>query len=181
MEYLPVPVFRLDVVGESLGLLVRGVVAVMLVSMGVLLRSNILQLDDITTLAAALNGTITRYRQPDDLVRVCGVSSATGVLLVTSALDNDGIVKGSLSGSIEGSHVEDVNALHLSDKFQTLKTGGLLDVRRDGAGLSTRSNEVLFTLDICKVIIKCQHNALFTVGVIADGKSTKSSMTKMQE
>jgi hypothetical protein len=35
------------------------------------------------------------YRQPDDLVRVCGVSSATGVLLVTSALDNDGIVKGS--------------------------------------------------------------------------------------
>jgi hypothetical protein len=29
--------------------------------MGVLLRSNILQLDDITTLAAALNGTITRY------------------------------------------------------------------------------------------------------------------------
>jgi hypothetical protein len=86
-----------------------------------------------------------------------------------------------LSGSIEGSHVEDVNALHLSDKFQTLKTGGLLDVRRDGAGLSTRSNEVLFTLDICKVIIKCQHNALFTVGVIADGKSTKSSMTKMQE
>jgi hypothetical protein len=55
-----------------------------------------------------------------------------------------------LSGSIEGSHIEDVNALHLSDKFQTLKTGGLLNVRGDGTGLSTRRNEVLFTLDICK-------------------------------
>jgi hypothetical protein len=31
MEYLPVPVLRLDVVGEGLGFLVRGVVAVMLV------------------------------------------------------------------------------------------------------------------------------------------------------
>lgn len=150
MEYLPVPVLRLDVVGEGLGFLVRGVVAVMLVSMGVLIRSNILELDDITTLAAALDRTITRYRQPDSVVRVSGVSSATGVLLVTSALDNDGVVKGSLSGGVEGSHVEDVNALHLSDKFQTLKTGGLLNVRGDGTGLSTGSNEVIFSLDFFK-------------------------------
>jgi hypothetical protein len=49
-----------------------------------------------------------------------------------------------------GSQVEDVNALHLSEDFQTLKTGGLLEIGRDGAGLTTRSNEVVLSLYLCR-------------------------------
>ena len=54
-----------------------------------------------------------------------------------------------LARGIKGSHVEDINALHLSDKFQTLETSGVLDVDGDGTGLSTRGDEVVFGLDLC--------------------------------
>lgn len=53
-----------------------------------------------------------------------------------------------LAGSIKGTHVEDVNALHLSDEFQTLETGGLLDIGGNGTGLGTRSEEVILGLDL---------------------------------
>jgi hypothetical protein len=53
-----------------------------------------------------------------------------------------------LAGGIKGTHVEDVNALHLSDEFQTLKTGGLLDVGGDGTRLGTGSEEVILDLDL---------------------------------
>ena len=53
-----------------------------------------------------------------------------------------------LPGSIQRPHVEDVNSLHLSDKLETLETGGLLKVGRDGAGLRTGREEVLFGLDL---------------------------------
>ena len=54
-----------------------------------------------------------------------------------------------LAGGIQGPHVEDVNALHLSDKFQTLETGGVLNVAGDGSGLGTGGNEVLLSVDLC--------------------------------
>jgi hypothetical protein len=49
----------------------------------------------LRNLGAQSHKACNTYRQPDSVVRVSGVSSATGVLLVTSALDNDGVVKGS--------------------------------------------------------------------------------------
>lgn len=35
------------------------------------------------------------YRQPVDDVRVSGVASASSILLITGAVDNDGVVEGS--------------------------------------------------------------------------------------
>lgn len=52
-------------------------------------------------------------------------------------------------GGIQGPHVENVNALHLSDELQTLQTGGLADVGRDGAGLGTGGDQVVLVLDLC--------------------------------
>lgn len=57
---LPVPVVGLDVVGEGLGLLGGGVaVAVVVVGVGVLLGSDVVQLDDVAALVAALDGALT--------------------------------------------------------------------------------------------------------------------------
>lgn len=65
-----------------------------------------------------------------------------------------------LSGSIKRPHVEDVNTLHLSDKFETLKTGSLLNIGRDGTGFGTRGNQVFFGLDFCT---KNESQLAFTV------------------
>jgi hypothetical protein len=51
------------------------------------------------------------------------------------------------TAGVEGPHVEDVNALHLSEDFETLETSGLLGVGRNGTGLSTLGDEVLHGLD----------------------------------
>lgn len=106
-------------------------------------------------------------------MRVHGIAGAAGVLLVAGAFDDNRVVEGScalnlsdtrstrdmrqngrwartLPGSVQGPHVEDVNALHLSDELQTLETGGLLDVGRDGAGLRSGGDEVFFAFDFCR-------------------------------
>jgi hypothetical protein len=88
------------------------------------------------------------YAQPGNDVRVGGVTSATGVLLITSRLDHDGVVQGSFPRGVQGAHVEDVNTLHLSEDFETLETGGLLEIGRDGTGGGTRSDKVVLSLDI---------------------------------
>lgn len=134
------------------------------------------------------------YGQPVDLVGVCGETGATSVLLITSAVDDDGVLEcacinppissanvsvfqsndhviprqysviqsgiavggtlremsrcHTLAGGIKGTHVEDVNALHLSDEFQTLETGGLLEIGGNGTGLGTGSKEVVLDLDL---------------------------------
>lgn len=80
--------------------------------MRVLLRSNVVQLDNVAALGAALKRAIPRdlqqnisihnqtgvhtiyaYRQPVNLVRVSRVTGATSVLLVTSTADNNGVLK----------------------------------------------------------------------------------------
>jgi hypothetical protein len=53
------------------------------------------------------------------------------------------------TAGIEGPHVEDVDTLHLSEDFETLETGGLLGIGRDGTGLSTRGQQVGIGLDVC--------------------------------
>ena len=86
--------------------------------MRVLLRSNVVQLDDVTALAAAFKRAIPgdlyqnirvhrqtevqaiyAYRQPVNLVRVNRVTGATSVLLVTSTTDNNGVLESSCKNS----------------------------------------------------------------------------------
>lgn len=86
--------------------------------MRVLLRSNVVQLDDVAALGAALKRAIPRdldqnisihkqtnvhaiyaYRQPVNLVRVNRVTGATSVLLVTSTIDDNGVLESSCKNS----------------------------------------------------------------------------------
>ena len=60
-----------------------------------------------------------------------------------------GRIPRTLAGGVKGTHVEDVDALHLSDKLETLETGGLDVVGGDGSGLGSRGNQVLLGLDLC--------------------------------
>lgn len=53
-----------------------------------------------------------------------------------------------LSACVEGLHVEDVDALHLSEDFETLETGGLVNVGGDGTGLGTSGHKVMVVLDL---------------------------------
>ena len=158
--------------------------------MRVLLRADVVQLDDVAALEAALNGALTGdlgsnqyailrtmpkkciipYSKPVDMVGVRRVTGATSVLFVTGTVNDNWVVEGSyrlrsqvkhfpsnisnewdkhtLSGSIKGPHIENVNALHLSDKFETLKTGSLLDIGGNGTRLGTRGNQILLGLDL---------------------------------
>lgn len=140
----------------------------------VILGADVVHLVDAAALGAALKRAllgkladkgvnmaklIIRYRQqrgityaePGDDVRVGRVAGATDVLLLTSGADRDGAVHRSLAAGIEGTHVEDVDTLHLSENFETLETGGLLKIGRDGAGLGTRAEEIVLTLDFCSI------------------------------
>jgi hypothetical protein len=83
---------------------------------GILLGSDVVQLDNIAALVAALNGAVagdlvhqlaccgsqskygSTYGEPVNRVGVCGVASATGVLLITGTVDHDGVVDGSCKG-----------------------------------------------------------------------------------
>lgn len=49
---------------------------------------------------------------------------------------------------VERAHVEDVDAVHLAEDFETLETGRLLEVGGDGAGLGTGTEEVGLRLDL---------------------------------
>lgn len=63
-----------------------------------------------------------------------------------------GVVKAvsiTLSARVEGLHVKDVDALHLSEDFETLETGSLVDIGGDGTGLSTGTEEVGLGRDLC--------------------------------
>lgn len=88
------------------------------------------------------------YTEPDDDVGVGGRAGAASELLLAGGADQDGVLQGSLAAGVEGAHVEDVDALHLSEDFETLETGGLFEIGGDGAGLATGSNEVLLDLDL---------------------------------
>jgi hypothetical protein len=59
------------------------------------------------------------------------------------------------TAGVERPHVEDVDALHLSEDFETLQTGGLLGIGGDGTGLRTRWQQVLLCLDLCRIAHQC--------------------------
>jgi hypothetical protein len=52
------------------------------------------------------------------------------------------------TAGVQWPHVEDVDALHLSEDFETLKTGGLFGIGRHGTGLRTRGKKVGHALDL---------------------------------
>lgn len=139
---------------------VGAVVAVVAVSVVALLGTDVVHLVDGAAFGAALNGAVARHGQPVDDVRVGGGAGATDVLLVTERADDNGVLHGSCGGGgltglgsgvmgrrtmsarVEGLHVEDVDALHLSEDFETLETGGLVNVGGNGTGLGTLAHEV---------------------------------------
>lgn len=147
--HLSVAVLGLDEVGESLGLLdLLGVVVV-----AVVLGTDVLHLVDAAALGASLNGALLGQTEPDDDVGVGGRAGAASELLLAGGADQDGVLQGSLAAGVEGAHVEDVDALHLSEDFETLETGGLFEIGGDGAGLATGSDEVLLDLDLRQSLV----------------------------
>jgi hypothetical protein len=65
----------------------------MVVGVRVLLGSDVVHLDHVAALEAALDGALAGDGQPVDLVGVCGETGATSVLLITSAVDDDGVLE----------------------------------------------------------------------------------------
>ncbi len=53
-----------------------------------------------------------------------------------------------LPRGIQRPHIKDIDAVHLAEDFHSLQARGLLEVGRDGAGFSTRANNVLLRPDI---------------------------------
>lgn len=53
-------------------------------------------------------------------------------------------------GRVQGPHVEDVDTLHLAENFQSLETGGLFEIGRDGTGSSTGGEQIVFGSDLCE-------------------------------
>jgi hypothetical protein len=53
------------------------------------------------------------------------------------------------TAGVQWPHIEDVDTLHLSENFETLKTGRLLGIRGNGTGLGTGWEKVGLGLDLC--------------------------------
>jgi hypothetical protein len=53
------------------------------------------------------------------------------------------------AAGVQWSHIEDIDTLHLSEDFETLKTSGLLGIGGDGTGLRTGGKKVGVALDLC--------------------------------
>lgn len=61
-----------------------------------------------------------------------------------------GVISGvqhTLPAGVKRLHVEDVNTLHLSEDFETFKTGGLVEVGGDGSLSSTGGKKVVQRCD----------------------------------
>ena len=56
------------------------------------------------------------------------------ILLIPKTLHIDRIFQRSQSVAGQGLHVEDVDALHFAEDFETLETGRLFEIGGDGAG-----------------------------------------------
>lgn len=54
---------------------------------------------------------------------------------------------------MERRHVKDINALHLSEDFQSFQTSGLFEIGGDGSRFGARRKEIFLRLDLCNVHI----------------------------
>lgn len=122
--------------------------AVTVIVVVILLGTDVLHLVDAAALGAPLNGALTGHTEPDDVVGVSGDTSATGELLLAGGADENGVGECAEARGIKRAHVEDVNALHLAENFETLETSRLLDIGRDGAGGGTGAEKVVNGLDL---------------------------------
>lgn len=78
-----------------------------------------------------------RYSRTDVIEAISQTSVANSWCIYTGA------------GSIQWLHVENINAIHLSEDFQTLKTGGLLEIGWNGANWGSWWTKVGLGLDLC--------------------------------
>ena len=78
---------------------------------------------------------------------ICGIPRASAVLLVPRTPHDDRIVHRPQATSIERLHVEDIDALHLAEDFETIEACCLFEVGGDGAWRSAGWEKVFFRLD----------------------------------
>jgi len=128
------------------------VVAVVIVSVGVLGRAKIFHLQDVATFRASLDRAVAGHCEPDGVVRVSGVAGTASILLITEALDDNWVVQRAFARGIQWLHVEDINALHLSQNLQSLQPSRLLEIRWHGADCCSRTDEVFLRLDLVKFL-----------------------------
>jgi hypothetical protein len=108
------PVLGLDEVGEVLGLLVSVVVVAVAVIVVIVSGAHIVHLVNAAALRAPLNGALAghlktisiaqsparkekTYAEPDDVVGVSRETGASGILLLTSGADENGVLDSSYS------------------------------------------------------------------------------------
>jgi hypothetical protein len=149
-----VKVLGLEEVGHVLGLGVQvdGVVVVVAVAVAIVLGTDVLHLVDGSALHAAGLGLLARESDPENVVRVGREAGATGVLLLTGRVDDDGVLHGTDAAGIQRLHVEDIDTLHLSENFEALETGRLLGIGGNGTRLRTRGQKVVVRLDLVKLL-----------------------------
>jgi hypothetical protein len=147
---------------------------VVVVSMRVIGWANVVHLVGGSTLHAARLGLLAGEGDPENAMGVDREAGAADVLLVTGRVDDNGVLWGACTllencpvlpysfqpprlvcsqrteaAGVQWPHVEDVDTLHLSEHFETLKTGGLLSIGGNGTGLGTGWEKVLHALDLC--------------------------------
>jgi hypothetical protein len=61
------------------------------------------------------------------------------------------VVSRTETAGVQWPHVEDIDTLHLSENFETLKTGRLLGIGGNGTGLRTRGQKVRLGLDLYRM------------------------------
>lgn len=144
--------------------------------------TNIVHLVDGAALHAAGLGLVASEGDPENVVRVGREASASDVLLVTGRVDGNRVLHSTCKPSashnirpcicanglflplailasrtetagVQWPHVEDIDALHLSEDFQTLQTGGLFGVGRNGTGLRTGGKQVSLARNLYAIIL----------------------------
>lgn len=96
---------------------------------------------DGTALHAATELVLLEH-EPENIVGVGGGAGAANHALNVIGEDFDWVGLSSNSARVERAVVEDLDTLELTEELETLKTGGLLDVGGDLAGLSSLTIEL---------------------------------------
>jgi hypothetical protein len=76
------------------------------------------------------------------------LSSCFGIRGLKASKSGTNCLPHTFTTCIQWLHIEDIDALHLAQNLQSLKTSGLLKIGGDGAGFRARWQEVLFALDL---------------------------------
>jgi hypothetical protein len=76
-------------------------------------------------------------------------SSKVPVLHVRSTVSTKFAIVPTSAIRRQWSHVEDINALHLSEDFETFETSGLLEIGGNGTWSGTRGQQIGLGLDLC--------------------------------